>query len=110
MLWYMNKLHPLRDSISTSTRVNKKFLDNFYPGYTPCVNLFLIIYPNCALFSVCVFGAPEFMFYMFLFSGVVKVIRQEKRQGLMRSRMAGIRASSAGVLVFLDSHIEAGIG
>ena len=28
----------------------------------------------------------------------------------MRSRMAGIRASSANVLVFLDSHIEAGIG
>jgi len=42
--------------------------------------------------------------------GVVKIIRQEKRQGLMRSRMAGIRASSASVLVFLDSHIEAGIG
>ena len=45
------------------------------------------------------------MFYLFLFSGVVKIIRQEKRQGLMRSRMAGIRASSASVLVFLDSHI-----
>ncbi len=41
---------------------------------------------------------------------LVKVIRQEKRQGLMRSRMAGIRASTAEVLVFLDSHIEAGIG
>ena len=52
----------------------------------------------------------QFMFHLFLFSGVVKVIRQEKRQGLMRSRMAGIRASSASVLVFLDSHIEAGIG
>lgn len=44
------------------------------------------------------------------FPGIVKVIRQEKRQGLMRSRMAGIRASTAEVLVFLDSHIEAGIG
>ena len=42
--------------------------------------------------------------------GLVKVIRQEKRQGLMRSRMTGIRASKAKVLVFLDSHIEAGIG
>ena len=50
------------------------------------------------------------MFHLFLLSGVVKIIRQEKRQGLMRSRMAGIRASSASVLVFLDSHIEAGIG
>ena len=44
------------------------------------------------------------------FGGKVKVIRQEKRQGLMRSRMAGIRASKADILVFLDSHIEAGIG
>ena len=44
------------------------------------------------------------------FLGVVKIIRQEKRQGLMRSRMAGIRASLANILVFLDSHIEAGIG
>jgi polypeptide N-acetylgalactosaminyltransferase len=42
--------------------------------------------------------------------GLVKVVRQEKRQGLMRSRMTGIRASTSEVLVFLDSHIEAGIG
>ncbi len=28
----------------------------------------------------------------------------------MRSRMAGIRAAQAEVLVFLDSHIEAAIG
>ena len=44
------------------------------------------------------------------FGGKVKILRQEKRQGLMRSRMAGIRAAKAEVLVFLDSHIEAGIG
>ena len=41
---------------------------------------------------------------------LVKIIRQENRQGLMRSRMTGIRASKAQILVFLDSHIEAGIG
>ncbi len=28
----------------------------------------------------------------------------------MRSRMAGIRAAKAEILIFLDSHIEAGIG
>ncbi len=44
------------------------------------------------------------------FGGKVKIIRQDKRQGLIRSRMAGIRAAKAEVLVFLDSHIEAGIG
>ena len=43
-------------------------------------------------------------------ANLVKLIRQEKRQGLMRSRMTGIRASKASILVFLDSHIEAGIG
>ena len=45
-----------------------------------------------------------------IFNGKVKVLHQEKRQGLMRSRMAGIRAATADILVFLDSHIEAGIG
>ena len=41
---------------------------------------------------------------------LVKIIRQEKRQGLMRSRMTGIQTATANILVFLDSHIEAGIG
>ena len=41
-------------------------------------------------------------------SGKVKVIRQSKRSGLMRSRMVGIKeASKDTVLLFLDSHIEA---
>ena len=41
-------------------------------------------------------------------SGKVKVIRQSKRSGLMRSRMVGIKeAAKDTVLLFLDSHIEA---
>ena len=40
----------------------------------------------------------------------VKVLRLEKREGLMRCRMAGIREAKADVLTFLDSHIEAGHG
>ncbi|XP_023340384.1 polypeptide N-acetylgalactosaminyltransferase 5 isoform X2 [Eurytemora carolleeae] len=37
----------------------------------------------------------------------IKIVRLSERQGLMRSRLAGVRASTADVLTFLDSHIEA---
>eukprot|EP00088_Acartia_fossae_P014334 TRINITY_DN17664_c0_g1_i2.p1 TRINITY_DN17664_c0_g1~~TRINITY_DN17664_c0_g1_i2.p1 ORF type:complete len:593 (+),score=94.71 TRINITY_DN17664_c0_g1_i2:2-1780(+) len=37
----------------------------------------------------------------------VKLLRMDKRSGLMRTRMAGVHAAKAEVLTFLDSHIEA---
>ena len=37
----------------------------------------------------------------------LRLLRLESRQGLVRTRMAGIRAAEAEVLTFLDSHIEA---
>ncbi|XP_014217204.1 N-acetylgalactosaminyltransferase 6 [Copidosoma floridanum] len=39
----------------------------------------------------------------------VKVVRLSKRSGLIRGRLAGAKAATAGVLVFLDSHSEANI-
>ena len=37
----------------------------------------------------------------------MRLVRLQNRGGLVRTRMAGIRAARGEVLTFLDSHIEA---
>ena len=38
--------------------------------------------------------------------GKVKIMRNEKREGLIRTRLSGVKAARGQVIVVLDSHVE----
>ncbi|XP_046350020.1 probable N-acetylgalactosaminyltransferase 9 [Haliotis rufescens] len=42
--------------------------------------------------------------------GVVRIVRTKERSGLIRARIAGAKAATGDVLIFLDSHCEASPG
>lgn len=48
--------------------------------------------------------------YILKFGGIVRVIRLNKREGLIRAKLIGAKNAKGPVIVFLDSHCEATIG
>ena len=42
-------------------------------------------------------------------TGLVRILRMPKREGLIRARMKGWGVSQGGVVVFFDSHIEVNV-
>lgn len=42
--------------------------------------------------------------------GFIKVVRHDKQEGLIRSRVSGWRAATAPVVALFDAHVEFNIG
>ena len=42
--------------------------------------------------------------------GKVRVVRAERREGLIRARLLGVAAATGEILIFLDSHCEVAPG
>ena len=43
-----------------------------------------------------------------MYNGIIRLFRNQEREGLIRSRNIGAQNVSSEVVVFLDSHVEVG--
>lgn len=44
------------------------------------------------------------------YPGLVKIVRNHRREGLIRARLQGWKAATAPVVGFFDAHVEFGMG
>jgi len=74
---------------------------SYTPRYSHVYKVFLHVLEHCK--------KPLDDYLATHFDGKVKVLHQARREGLIRTRIAGAKAATGQVLIFLDSHVEANI-
>ena len=53
-------------------------------------------------------GLSERLSQMFP-DGIIKMLKTDRRSGLIRARMTGARAAAGDVLIMLDAHVEVNV-
>lgn len=78
----------------------------------PCHSSDLVIVSNFAIFLYLDFLKEKLEKYIADTwpDGIVRLVRTAERSGLIRARLAGAKAATGDVVIFLDSHCEVNTG